>query len=123
MEEKERVIFAVDMASKDSRDFSSAVVVLHYNDCNHIIYNTIKDEEVNALNTVINRINKKELVLNTLFKKNVDIRQLRHYIETYKEEGDERILKVYNDFQNTEAELTLEEYYAIKDLMLNKYND
>jgi len=123
MEEKERVIFAVDMASKDSRDFSSAVVVLHYDDKEHIIYTTTKDEEVNALNTVINRINQKELVLNTIFKKNVDIRQLRHYIEKYKEEGDEIILKVYNYYQNTEAKLTLEEYYAIKDLMLNKYND
>lgn len=121
MEEKERVIFAVDMASKDSPDFSGAVVVLHYDNKDHVIYNTIKDEEVKVLNTVINRINQKELVLNTIFKKNIDIRQLRHYIETYKEEGDERTLKVYNDFQNTETELTLDEYYAIKDLMLNKY--
>jgi len=121
MEEKERVIFAVDMASKDSRDFSSAVVVLHYDDKDHIIYTTTKDEEVNVLNTVINRINQKELVLNTIFKKNVDIRQLRHYIKKYKEEGDEIILKVYNYYQNTESKLTLDEYYAIKDLMLNKY--
>lgn len=53
-------------------------------------------------------------IIRIIYKKNVDIRNLKHYIEVY---SDDVALKVYNGFHNKGEELTQEEFNSLKEMV------
>lgn len=57
---------------------------------------------------------KQEKVQKVIFEKNVDIRNLKHYIEVY---SDDVALKVYNGFHDKDEELTQEEFNSLKEMV------
>lgn len=53
-------------------------------------------------------------IIRIIYEKNVDIRNLKHYIEVY---SDDVTLKVYNGFHNKDEELTQEEFNLLKEMV------
>ena len=53
-------------------------------------------------------------IIRIIYKKNVDIRNPKHYIEVY---SDDVALKVYNGFHNKGEELTQEEFNSLKEMV------
>lgn len=71
----------------------------------------VVDEYIDTLKDVDDTIKVQEKVLEVVFRKNVNIKALKHYLETY---DNDLALKLYNSTTNNDEQLTKEEFDLVQ---------